>query len=554
MSSLSFSLQLLANEPSRSWLLCRKEPVVPSSSFQNAAKVRHSMIYGTKRRILDLLVRPVGVINGILIGYSVGNYHAVFSKQFFPIDAPHCRRFALNLTSGEFMEVHWYLEASQCLIYWMHMSNSSERSRHFVLYELPPPGKLPTKLLKCVELFIQRDYSAYNSKTDKQELNENDDKEKLAEERETPFAFTGLKDALKRVVGTFRGTGRRTTYDPVYRNVTEDVTFPYSQISYFLQEASDGIDLDGHGVVEPPLFSLTIPVVSTSEVKGIIEELLRQEDLHLQAAEGDTSSNSLRERLSRERRWRQRLYRNFKRRRTATSNSIDDSLVIPIAAHQAAFHLGLSISGPFFSENESLWSASLSDDELEQRIRSMQTLYSGLWMFTCAGETIFIPSTKQIKRLSEATGFPEHNHKRKVSRTANPSSETSAPNNHRTSTMSSSLSGASEESSSQRGTASNGEEQESRSALLEKIKQLEYQNALLVQRVQQLERSYQESKMRSSFSPFKSPDMERRDTCKMASQVDYHDELNRILMNMDAEVQNQWELIGSNVHEHDFFF
>lgn len=42
---------------------------MPSSSFQNAAKVRHSMIYGTKRRILDLLVRPVGVINGILIGY-----------------------------------------------------------------------------------------------------------------------------------------------------------------------------------------------------------------------------------------------------------------------------------------------------------------------------------------------------------------------------------------------------------------------------------------------------------------------------------------------------
>lgn len=116
------------------------------------------------------------------------------------------------------------------------------------------------------------------------------------------------------------------------------------------------------------------------------------------------------------------------------------------------------------------------------------------------------------------------------------------------------LQGASEESSSQRGTASNGEEQESRSALLEKIKQLEYQNALLVQRVQQLERGYQESKMRSSFSPFKSPDMERRDSCKMASQVDYHDELNRILMNMDAEVQNQWELIGSNVHEHDFFF
>ncbi|GJD10145.1 hypothetical protein Gasu2_43550 [Galdieria sulphuraria] len=515
--SLGFSLRLLANEPSKSWLLCRQEPVVPSSVFQNSAKVRHSMIYGSKLRILDLLVRPVGVVNGILLGYSVGNYHAVFS---------------------EFMEVHWYPAANQCLIYWMHLSSSSERSRHFVLYELPPPGRLPTKLLKCVELFIQREYSAYDDDSKKQQdgINGECNKDHLTEEQERPFAFKGNKDSLKRMVGIFRGTGRRTTYDPVHRNVTEDFTFPYSQITYFIQEANESIDAERQGAVEPPLFSLTIPVVSTSVV-----------------TEGDTTLNSLRERISRERRWRQRLCRKFKRSRTS-SHSTDDSLVIPVASHKAAFHLGLSISSHFFSENDSCWTSLIDDGELGDRIRSLQTLSSGLWMFTRAGETIFIPCSNQVKRITEEFGPHHRNNKRKVSRIGNGEvTESTIPNN--ATAMGSSLSAASEESGNQQhGTSSTSDEQDSRRALLDKINVLEYQNSLLVQRVQQLERE-RESKSKLNFSPvIKSPHVEPKESTKVATPFDYHEELNRILLNIDTEVHNQWEWVGSNMDEQDFFF
>ncbi|GJQ10905.1 hypothetical protein GpartN1_g2696.t1 [Galdieria partita] len=551
--SLSFSLRLLANEPSKSWLLCRREPVVPCSVFQNSAKVRHSMIYGNKLRILDLLVRPVGVINGILLGYSVGNYHAVFSKQFFPIDVPHCRRFALNLNSGEFMEVHWYPEVSQCLIYWMHLSSSSERSRYFVLYELPPPGRLPTKLLKCVELFIQREYSLYNedSNTQDGEIVGEYDKDQLAKDK--PFAFQGMKDSLKRIVGIFRGTGRRTCYDPVHRNVTEDITFPYAQITYFIQEANENIDPEGQGAVEPPLFSLTIPVVSTHVVTGIVDELLRQEDLHLQAAEGDSTLATLRERVSRERRWRQRLCRKFKRNRTPLSPT-DNSLVIPVASHKAAFHLGLSMSGSFFSENDPYWTPLICDGELGDRIHSLETLSSGLWMFTRSGETIFIPSSKQIKRITGESDTDYPHHKRKVSRIGNGEATENITANTAVA-VSSSLSGASEDSTNQHhGASSTSEEQESRRALLAKINLLEYQNSLLVQRVQQLERE-RESKSKLNFSPvIKSPHTEPKDSTKVVTSLDYHEELNRILQSMDTEVHNQWELIGSNMDEHDFFF
>lgn len=324
--------------------------------------------------------------------------------------------------------MHWYLEANQCLIYWMHLSNSSERSRHFVLYDLPPPGRLPTRLLKCVELFIQREYSMYgeDSKTDQEKTDKEWQKDELAGEQNKPFAFEGLNESLKRMVGIFRGTGRRTTYDPVHRNVTEDVTFPYSQITYFIQEANESVVTEGQGAVEPPLFSLTIPVISTNVVTGVVYELLRQEDLHLQAAEEHANVATLKKRIALERRWRQRLCRKYKRSRIS-SNVIDDSLVTPVASHKAAFHLGLSVSGGFFSENDSYWSTPLCNGELGERVDSLQTLSSGLWMFTRAGETIFIPSSRQVKLLTEDVERP--NHKRKAARTGNATVEVTTVSN-----------------------------------------------------------------------------------------------------------------------------
>eukprot|EP00871_Galdieria_phlegrea_P002976 jgi/Galph1/367/GphlegSOOS_G5024.1 len=549
--TFGFSLRLLENEPSRAWLLCREEPRVPHCLFWNSARVRHSMLYGSKVRILDLLARPVGVVNGLLLGYSLGNYHSVFSKHWCPLDAPRCRRFAMNLNSGEFMEVHWFVEANKCLIYWMHMSSSAHRARYFVLYELPPPGKLPTKLLKSVELLIQREYNENTSQGDLESSFEKDNTKLslVKQEENKPFSFQGFQDAWKRTVGVFSGTGRRTSYDPVNRTVMEDVTFPYRQVTYFLQEASDKVDGACRGAIEPPLFSLSIPVVSASIVDGIVEELLRQEDLHLQAAQMDMSSTTSRSRLSKEKRWRQRLCRRYKRYVLTESRSAE-GLVVPLAAHRAAFHLGLSLSGNFFSENDTNLNE-LYEGELKERIQSLQTLSSGLWMFTPSGENIFISASRQVKRLAVENETKKYAmESRKMSRTRSyPRTESASSG--------SSASAASEESANNTRkqvlpNTIEEQEREHSSSLMEKIKALEYENALLIRRVQQLEKEREYKQLTLNTPDFKNHSGTERD--KPPLELDYHEELNRILLNIDSAVQSEWELVGRNVDDSDFFF
>jgi len=66
---VGFSLRLLQETPSNYWLLSREEPRVFSSLFRNSLKIRKKMSYGKRTKTLDLVKRPVGVINGILLGY-----------------------------------------------------------------------------------------------------------------------------------------------------------------------------------------------------------------------------------------------------------------------------------------------------------------------------------------------------------------------------------------------------------------------------------------------------------------------------------------------------
>eukprot|EP00871_Galdieria_phlegrea_P001405 jgi/Galph1/2265/GphlegSOOS_G923.1 len=532
--ALGFSLRLLERRPSSGWLLFREEPRVPCPLFLNSLKLRLAMYCGEKVKTLDVVMRPLGVINGVLLGYAIGNYQDVFSKDWFPLNGPHCRRFAMDLKTGEFLEVHWYNNGT-CMVSWMQMSQSQQQIRYFVLYETPPPGRLPYKLKGSVELMLQIDSSRQGKFVTGKKHHLNDDETVVTAEVDAPFAFPGMKEALRRVVGVFQGTGRTTSYDPMNLSVTDDFTFPYKQVTYILQDESydrenqDGYAFSSIGVVEPPLFSIWLPVVTTSLDVDVMNEILRQESFHLQASDQNIQDDVFRKVIAREKRWSRRLWRNFKRR-VREKKSIIEEAMIPLIAHSAAMHLGFSLSEDILKQRHVQFDNN-ADEEVKTVISTMLKLSSGLWMVSSSGENIFLVNRtlerndNNFRRGQYESDFRSDNVPLK---TAVLESTVLASNadkgSHETNSM---------------------EEQSTVETLVERVRKLERENTLLMQRIKQLEKE----RYRSTLWPNVEEGLEQNHT---AVEGDYHDELNRILREMDGGVYNEWEVVSGENGQNDF--
>lgn len=93
-----------------------------------------------------------------------------------------------------------------------------------MLYEAPPPGKIPYKLLSSVELVLQRTESGKH-----QVLSASDDLFTLLPpvEQSLQNIPTALEFATL-LLGTFSGTFRWTQYDPETLTITEDELYAYS--------------------------------------------------------------------------------------------------------------------------------------------------------------------------------------------------------------------------------------------------------------------------------------------------------------------------------------
>ncbi|EME32047.1 uncharacterized protein Gasu_07920 [Galdieria sulphuraria] len=531
-----FSLRLLQESPSSYWLLHREEPRVPCPLFRNSLKFRHVMFYGQKKKTLDLVNRPLGVINGILLGYSIGNFHDVFSKAWCPLNEPHCRRFAMDLKNGEFLEVHWYNE-NICLLSWRQAMRSVHQ--YFVLYETPPPSKLPFKLKGSVELVLQvepkRKYS----------LSVNAEEETCDEfEDETPFAFPGMKEALRRVVGVFEGTGRRASYNPFNLSVTDDFTFPYKQVSYILQDHSSIAEdeearlFSSFGVVEPPLFSISLPVVTTTLEGAVMQEILRQESFHLQASDPNISDEAFQKIATREKRWSRRLWRNFRRQLCERRCGIEEAIV-PLIAHSAAMHLGFSLSASTLKQHHVQFATSVDDEEIRVLISSLLKLANGLWIVSSSGENLFMvdPSQKQSHQSSQ-TYRPTNdksNTESVTSRGDNWSSSIAVWKEENRETSSFMNEEEPRRPHSQPFVGTNKNEQE---ALIEKVERLESQNAILIQRIQQLERERDRYLASIGNNHVDKLESEGREEDSY-----YYNELNQILRNIDNSVYNEWEVV-----------
>ncbi|EME27310.1 uncharacterized protein Gasu_51640 [Galdieria sulphuraria] len=235
-----YSLRLLQHEVAREWLLAREEPKLPPSFMDSSLALRHRVFLGSKPKFVDQLFKPVGVVNGVLIGYSLANYHLVLPADWVPTVEPVCRRFALDLSNNEFLELHWF-QNNTVMTSWLKFANSNHRIRYFVLYEAPPHGKLPSKLLKSVELVLQRvDDQKPESEEDSYMLAQLADPRvhllSLAQERLLSIIPKSRAKA-KRHLGIFYGTARKTVYKDM--SVVDDCFLPYRQCTHVLRETNE---------------------------------------------------------------------------------------------------------------------------------------------------------------------------------------------------------------------------------------------------------------------------------------------------------------------------
>eukprot|EP00871_Galdieria_phlegrea_P004465 jgi/Galph1/5019/GphlegSOOS_G3624.1 len=220
-----FSMELLSNDTVREWLMCRSEPTLASEVVETAFPLRAYLQCDSVVLTSDFLVKPLGVVNGILLGYVLGDpYSFALSQNWGPMMHPACRRFVFNLETQEFLEFHWYLHNNTLLANWMKFPTEKHRLRYFVLYEAPPPGKVPYKLLSSLELVLQR-----TENTRQQPLSASDELFTLLPPVER--SLQNIEPALKfarLLLGSFSGTFRWTQYDPETLQVTEDELYAYS--------------------------------------------------------------------------------------------------------------------------------------------------------------------------------------------------------------------------------------------------------------------------------------------------------------------------------------
>ncbi|GJQ12394.1 hypothetical protein GpartN1_g4185.t1 [Galdieria partita] len=146
-----FSLRLLHHEVVAEWLLCRQETAVPATAIDEATcfLAKSQGIISTNSLVM---LQPIGMVDSILLGYSFSETHGLNSPSSA---VPTCRRFVFDTANWEYLELFWFSN-STVTASWMKFFPDGKRTRYFVLYEAPPEGKLPYKLLQSFELIGYR--------------------------------------------------------------------------------------------------------------------------------------------------------------------------------------------------------------------------------------------------------------------------------------------------------------------------------------------------------------------------------------------------------------
>jgi hypothetical protein len=220
MSLFSLSA-LLENDTAREWLLCRTEDSIQPSTIESAYALKAEVQVDQHLSSLELLVKPVGVVNRVLIGYVLGDpYYFALPRFWGPMVHPACRRFIFDLDTGQFLEFHWYVHNNTVLVNWMKFPTSDHRIRYFILFEAPELDKLPYKLLHSVEIISERTY-------DEDCFRSVGSFQLPSYVEEELSSVPSFQRTLQSILGIFGGTCRWTSYDPETLEGLVDCIVPY---------------------------------------------------------------------------------------------------------------------------------------------------------------------------------------------------------------------------------------------------------------------------------------------------------------------------------------
>jgi hypothetical protein len=155
-----FSLRLLQHPVTRDFFAETVETSLPPFPTESMTGLEVTFELEGMIEKEKLLFLPLGVVSGLFIGSVLGEPHSLMNgmrQSHRSLHPPSCRRFALDLEKQELMEVSWYLDRQVLLVNWVHFPTDSHCLSYFVVYEAPPPGKLPHKLYKSVEMISRFD-------------------------------------------------------------------------------------------------------------------------------------------------------------------------------------------------------------------------------------------------------------------------------------------------------------------------------------------------------------------------------------------------------------
>ncbi|GJQ13888.1 hypothetical protein GpartN1_g5679.t1 [Galdieria partita] len=214
-----FSLRLIENEVVREWLMGRNEVYIPPHLVESSVGICGDTNFGNENERLHFLMRPVGVVDNILIGLKLGGTFQFALPEGFSGVAT-CKRFVVDLKSFEKLEFHWFSN-NTVLVDWMKFPTSEYRIRYLVLFEAPPPGKLPSKLLRSSEIISTREQMVHEKVAicgpEREPHLLNDEAFKLCNyERDV---FLDAIHYMMRSLGVFHGSLRITDYQKNFEKI-----------------------------------------------------------------------------------------------------------------------------------------------------------------------------------------------------------------------------------------------------------------------------------------------------------------------------------------------
>eukprot|EP00871_Galdieria_phlegrea_P002948 jgi/Galph1/3654/GphlegSOOS_G2339.1 len=179
------------------------------------------------------------------------------------------------------VQLHWFEETKTVLACWFQFTSTNHRIRYVVLYEAPPVGKLPYKLIRSLEIIAER-------LPDSQQLDDFQAKQLVDSEEKTSSEtnqkkisiFPGDTFQSERHLGVFYGTARRTIYHPFDGSVVDDTVFPFRQCIHVMRKHSSASSSENTSGGET-CRTIEIPVFEFEDGASVIREFLLLERYYL---------------------------------------------------------------------------------------------------------------------------------------------------------------------------------------------------------------------------------------------------------------------------------